>query len=391
MQHLFDTEFFKDFTSCHLFIHEKGLIHSEHAYITRDTITKREQEVSEFTDLFLSIKKSKNKSFGQSSLKASNFQIIGTCLAIDIPLRKHNLIFVISRNDFLPQSEEDISRFNQFSRILKSYFEYYLSSFFYQRKEMLINLTINEFKSMLDCPNAQTSDIATLLKNFEIDSHDHYHKDRIELLGDLLNTLKHELSNPLFGMQLTAELLSFEDLEDDQLQFITEISSSIKRSQKILNNFSQLYSKNISNEEVSLDNLLSEVITLTKSETREIKFNVINKSNKAFNSNSTWLAQIFFNLIINSSQAMKVAQTSSPEIVITIEELSNHLTITFKDNGPGIPGHLKDTIFDEFITTKENGTGLGLAITKNLVHKLNGNIYLQNCTNGCEFKIEFTL
>ncbi len=38
-----------------------------------------------------------------------------------------------------------------------------------------------------------------------------------------------------------------------------------------------------------------------------------------------------------------------------------------EDNGPGIPVELRETVFDPYVTTKDEGTGLGLSIVKKVV------------------------
>jgi two-component system nitrogen regulation sensor histidine kinase GlnL len=37
------------------------------------------------------------------------------------------------------------------------------------------------------------------------------------------------------------------------------------------------------------------------------------------------------------------------------------------DNGPGVPDHLREHLFQPFVTTKPNGVGLGLALVTKLV------------------------
>ena len=43
------------------------------------------------------------------------------------------------------------------------------------------------------------------------------------------------------------------------------------------------------------------------------------------------------------------------------------LMIQIEDNGGGIPDHIKQHLFDPFVTTKVSGTGLGLALVAKII------------------------
>ena len=114
---IFQIEFFKNYSTINLFIHEKGNNFADRYEIEKQgkksDIDFNQQEIlmTEFNSLFQSIKKSKNKSFGQANLKGTSFDIIGTFLSHDIVVENFSIIFIISRNEFLPQDSNDISEF----------------------------------------------------------------------------------------------------------------------------------------------------------------------------------------------------------------------------------------------------------------------------------------
>lgn len=403
-------DFFKKFSTINFFIHEKGLNSCTKFEYTDLDFKKVFKDISDFNRLFQSIRKSKNKSFGQSTLKGANFEILGTFLAKNFSLSKHNAILIISRDDFLPQTEEDINQFNELCVQLEYYLELllkYLSLI--EKKALIKNIVANLPLSIkVISPDEFSSSkielksehyvvfknncaiIFNLSEQNELDHVDLFHKERIKLLGDLLNTLRHEISNPLFGLKLTTELLTTEELNLTQSEFLSEILTSLNRCTSIIEEFTNLYRSDKELKNIAIGQLIQEVLTLTKSETRQILRKVtIDESDKPITvkTNPTWLVQILFNLIVNAAHALKDSNVQKPQIDIVARLEANEVQVLIKDNGPNVPEDKIDVIFKPFFTTKATGTGLGLSISRNLAKKIGGDLeYLQQ-TGGACFKL----
>lgn len=69
------------------------------------------------------------------------------------------------------------------------------------------------------------------------------------------------------------------------------------------------------------------------------------------------------------------------------------MVLSVEDNGPGIPMHIRQKIFEPYFSTKEShGTGIGLAIVKKTVFDHQGRISIENTSlGGGHFKIELPI
>ncbi len=409
---------FKGFQSCQLLVHEKGKqIVKNYLVDDQNPIKTSEISVSDFNVIFSQIKKSKNKLFNQAQILQNCPGILGTFLAKDYDLSSYRVVLIVSRNDFLPPSIEEQQYFATFSSQLYSIYSKVLYQEKYIDKICKIKGALKSapFPVMITNTNGltifQNNYLSTghVFDSFKLPLEhsihlqistnsnqyaDAYHLQRITLLGELLNTLRHELSNPLFGIKLMADLFHSNVLSEDAKEIFKEISHSCHRCQKIIENFSFLYRDEKSFICVNLKRILHETSTLTKSATQNIQKEIIieDKNNEHLldlQSNPTWISQIIFNLIVNSAQALHQAKIDYPKISIRISLQNDHYILSISDNGPGITAEIEKQIFEPFFTTKPKGTGLGLSICTNLAKKLGGEIFFQN--NTSEAGVTFTL
>lgn len=408
---LFNLKYFNNFNSLQFITHEKGKPLCPH-YKQHRVQGYKSSKVSaeDFHQAFNLIKKSKSKQFNPHDFTAKNIDVVGTFFANTFSLKTHNVIFICSREDFLfPTDEEQenfvkvcnvlspvlsklieknkiSNRFNIIHEVLENY-PFPVSLIDFEGNTIFSNRPENSELNLIGKVQDEEFVEVNLKKGLKmvcfqgsgkenISDLEHFH--RLKLLGDLLNTLGHELSNPLFGIGLTSEILASTQEVDENREFLEDIKSNSERCQTIIKNFSNLYSSNDDFEKVCLKSLLKETITLTKSESRGINKELILPDDELeIFTNSTWLSQIIFNLIVNSAQAIKAGSISQyPQIEIEVKKKENDIKILVVDNGPGIAEENQEKLFQPFFTTKATGTGLGLSICNNLSNKLNGSLSL---------------
>lgn len=103
------------------------------------------------------------------------------------------------------------------------------------------------------------------------------------------------------------------------------------------------------------------------------------------------LTTILQNIIENS---IKYRSAENPSICIKVKRNAGEILIEVSDNGVGIPGGIKERIFDMFFRghRKSKGTGLGLYIVKNAVRRLDGAIAVDSVFGeGTTFSITLPL
>jgi signal transduction histidine kinase len=86
------------------------------------------------------------------------------------------------------------------------------------------------------------------------------------------------------------------------------------------------------------------------------------------------LERAIANLVLNACEAVA---GKSGQIVISTKGNRSSLQVNVRDNGPGVPASIRDTLFEPFVSYgKAAGNGLGLAIAKKIVEDHGGKIYL---------------
>lgn len=99
--------------------------------------------------------------------------------------------------------------------------------------------------------------------------------------------------------------------------------------------------------------------------------------------------QAILNLIYNASQAMQ-NQGESRLLVVETWNDGNSVCLAIQDTGPGIPEADRERIFDTLFTTKKKGTGLGLTVVRNIMHRHNGEVLLEQPPGrGARFVLRF--
>lgn len=76
------------------------------------------------------------------------------------------------------------------------------------------------------------------------------------------------------------------------------------------------------------------------------------------------LLNLYTNAFYEVAEKKKIMQSEyEPSVSVSTNRADGKLFIRIKDNGRGIPGKIRDKIFQPFFTTKPAGKGVGLGLS----------------------------
>jgi PAS domain S-box-containing protein len=224
-----------------------------------------------------------------------------------------------------------------------------------------------------------------------------YLTDRLSSVGEMAAGVAHELNNPLTSVVSLAELILEghppSDMEDD----LHTISAEARRAGGIVKNLLSFARKHEPTKKpVQMNRVIEDVLQLRNYEQTLNNIKVechLDSGLPEVMADYFQMQQVFLNIILNAEQAMVEAHQQGI-LKITSQKIDNAISISVKDDGPGISPENMHKLFSPFFTTKEvgKGTGLGLSICYGIVTAHNGRIYVQSqIGNGTTFVIEIPI
>ena len=213
-------------------------------------------------------------------------------------------------------------------------------------------------------------------------------------LSKKMSEIIHEASNPLTIVKIYLEMLGHKLKSDSNIQKELQIiKEEIDRTGKILLRFSDVNSGTVENEGIDVNTLIRDTFLIFKQSlfiTNNIEYHVnLDTSMLPLQIKETALKHLLINLLKNAVETMQKGGQiyASTRDNVTIDG-KPFVEIVIKDNGPGIPEHILQSLFTPVQSTKgENHSGLGLSIVKNLVSSMNGSINCRSSKTGTAFTI----
>jgi two-component system, OmpR family, sensor histidine kinase ChvG len=231
--------------------------------------------------------------------------------------------------------------------------------------------------------------------------------NRMDAIESFAADVAHELKNPLTSLRSAVEILPRVRAGASRDRLLEVIQHDVRRLDRLISDISdasRLDAELARNgaEPVDLVALLRAVVSMAQDSPRHQGVKVrlfVDGAERASEKAATRyyvlgrdsrLAQVMTNLIENARSfsepggevrvALRRVEAIADE---DLEEAGERILITVEDDGPGIPPHALERIFERFYTDRpEQGfgqnSGLGLSISRQIVEAHGGQIWAQN-------------
>ena len=223
-------------------------------------------------------------------------------------------------------------------------------------------------------------------------------KEQEKLIADheiLLDTISHDIKNPLANLVMAIEL--FKDVSpNDEKEFkslLKIVDNALTKMHKLIIELTEVrkeeHKYKTEEELLNFEHILEDVrLTLSDNiiAANAIIKSEINISEITFSRRK--LRTIIYNLINNAIKFKSPER--QPKIVVTTNKENDFIVISVKDNGIGIDESKFDAIFSKYYRLENaiEGSGIGLYLVKEIVSNAGGKVLVESqLGKGTEFQV----
>ncbi|MBZ0094326.1 MAG: hypothetical protein K8H75_02955 [Sulfuricella sp.] len=204
-------------------------------------------------------------------------------------------------------------------------------------------------------------------------------KEKLALLGQVADTVGHELRNPLGVMNNAVYFLQtvLADADETTREYLGIIKDEIAEADRIVSDLlDAVRTKPPHPEMVGVAELMQQ--TLRKCDVPPsvaVRLD-IPETLPAIRVDPVQMRQVLWNLITNGVEAMPGG--GALEIRANEDPAAKIVTISIKDSGSGITPEHQARLFQPMFTTKARRVGLGLVVVKNLTQANGGSVGVES-------------
>jgi hypothetical protein len=208
-------------------------------------------------------------------------------------------------------------------------------------------------------------------------------QEKMAALGELSNTVAHEIKNPLtaiggFARRLDRAMAA----ESPEKRYTRTIIEEVARLEKLLTDINHYtHTDTVTLVPQDLSHLLEDSLSLVEDDFGPGKLRLIKEFPAGIPEvlgDAHQLKHAFYHLINNACESMDKEGTLSVRLYPYSKNGTSYVRLEVKDTGKGIEPDELPNIFNPFYSTKKSGSGFGLPIVHRVIVSHQGQIEVDN-------------
>ena len=206
-----------------------------------------------------------------------------------------------------------------------------------------------------------------------------YHLSRLASAGRLVSVVVHEINNSLSGILGYAQLLLAQELPPAARRDLGRIHDETLRTARVAQRLLKFSRAGIGERShFALADVVQRCVELKRRDfaLHSIKVELdLPPELPPLHGDETLVAQVIVNLLTNAQQSISAVREQGL-VRVSAHATTRRVVIDIEDDGPGIPDHLQERVFEPFFTSRadNSGTGLGLTLCREIVVEHGGEI-----------------
>jgi signal transduction histidine kinase len=204
---------------------------------------------------------------------------------------------------------------------------------------------------------------------------------RVAAWREAARRIAHEVKNPLAPIRAAVETLrrlrAREDPEFDAYfdEATRTVLDEVHRLSNMVTEFTRFARLPPPHpQEIDIAELAQQIVRLHEPATKARLRVVIERPPPPIKADRDQMVQVLTNLLQNAVDAV-AGKGDAGDVSVTIgSDRGPSVSITVRDNGPGVAPEIASRLFEPYATTKQQGTGLGLAIAQRIAIEHDGEL-----------------
>ena len=207
---------------------------------------------------------------------------------------------------------------------------------------------------------------------------------RLAAMGELAAGIAHEINNPLGGLQNAVETLGRDGIEPaKRKRYLELLSTGLTRIGETVNRLRRFTPRHADFEPVDLASVVQDSLDLVRHRAERLGVTLVAPSGASspVRGLRNEIGQAVLNLLANSLDALEEASRHGRIEVTLRRNLEGErpgVSLSVRDDGPGVAPQELARVQDLYYTTKEvgKGSGLGLPLVHSTLQKHGGSVHI---------------